>query len=73
MESIDVRDLPEEEARLVAGFVEFLRRRLRESQDAEAQERDWGAAAVTSFAKEWDNAQDAVYDNWREHYHVPEG
>jgi hypothetical protein len=27
MENIDVRDLPEEEAQLVAAFVEFLRRR----------------------------------------------
>ena len=27
MESVDVHDLPEEEARLVAEFVKFLRRR----------------------------------------------
>jgi len=26
-----------------------------------------------SFAKDWDNEQDAVYDHWREHYDVPEG
>lgn len=30
MDSIDVHDLPEEEARLVAAFVEFLRRRQRQ-------------------------------------------
>ncbi len=76
MESIDVRDLPEDQAQLVAAFVEFLRRKLRETRersDAEAQERDWGAGAVRSFAKDWDNEPDAIYDQWREHYHVPEG
>ena len=75
MESIDVHDLPEDQARLVAAFVEFLRHKLhkvQEQQDAEAQEREWSAGAVTSFANDWENDQDAVYDNWREHYHVPE-
>ena len=30
MESIDVRDLPGDQAQLVAAFVEFLRRRIQE-------------------------------------------
>ena len=75
MESIDVRDLPEDQAQLVAAFVEFLRRRLHQGQEgkeAEAQEQEWNAGAVTGFAKDWDNEQDAIYDTWREHYHVPE-
>ena len=75
MESIDVHDLPEEQAQMVAAFVEFLRRRLRqgqEAQEAEIQEREWGEGAVTSFAKDWDNEHDAIYDTWRDHYHVPE-
>lgn len=75
MESIDVRDLPEDQAQLVAAFVEFLRRRLREAQahkEAEAQNREWSAGAITSLAKDWENDEDAVYDHWREHYHVPE-
>jgi hypothetical protein len=74
MDRIDVHDLPEEEAALVAAFVEFLRRRTQEqaTQDAEAEERDWAVGAARSFARDWDNAEDAIYDNWREHYHVPE-
>lgn len=73
MESIDVRDLPEDQAQLVAAFVEFLRRKLREAQEvheANVQEREWSAGAVTSFAKDWDNDEDAIYDNWRENYHA---
>ncbi len=55
MESIDVRDLPEDQAQLVATFVEFLRHKLRTScgiTDAEGEEQKWGAGAVTSFAKD---------------------
>jgi len=75
MESIDVRDLPEDQAQLVAAFVEFLRhklRKVRDQQDAQAQEQEWSAGAVTRFANDWENDQDAIYDKWREHYHVPE-
>lgn len=74
MDHIDVHDLPEEDARLIATFVEFLRRQKQEQalREAEAEERDWSAGAVTSFARDWDNTEDAIYDNWREHYHVPE-
>jgi hypothetical protein len=70
-----VRGLPEDQAQLVAAFVEFLRRRLREARernDAEAQEQDWSAGAAMSFAKDWENDEDTIYDNWRQHYHVPE-
>ena len=76
MDSIDVRDLPEEQAQLVSEFVEFLRQKLgtaRAAPEEEAEEQGWGEAAAMSFAKDWDNELDAVYDNWREHYHVPEG
>ena len=74
MDHIDVHDLSENEARLIAAFVEFLRSQRQEQaiQEAQAQERDWAADAVTAFAQDWDNTEDAVYDNWREHYHVPE-
>jgi hypothetical protein len=74
MDSIDVRDLPEEQAQLVAAFVEFLRRQRQEeaAREALAQEQDWSAGSEASFGKDWDNEEDAVYDNWREHYHVPE-
>jgi len=70
MERIDVHDLPEEQARLVAAFVEFLREWQRADQDSTEQERDWHKASIASFAKDWDNNEDAIYDNWQEHYHV---
>ena len=28
---------------------------------------------MAAFERGWDNEQDAVYDNWRESYGVPEG
>jgi len=70
VERIDVHDLPEEQARLVAAFVEFLREWQRADQDSTEQERDWHKASIASFAKDWDNNEDAIYDNWQEHYHV---
>lgn len=74
MKHIDVHDLPEADAQLIAAFVDFLRRRRRTqaARNADEQEQDWAAAAVTSFAKDWDNDEDAIYDNWKEHYHVSE-
>lgn len=76
MESSDVRDLPEEQVQVVAAFVEFLRRRLREAEapeESHGHEREWSAGAATIFAKDWENDQDAIYDTWRERYHVPQG
>jgi hypothetical protein len=72
MDSIDVHDLPEEQAQLLAAFVAFLRQQQQEAaaREALAHERDWAAVAGQSFAKDWDNKDDAIYDNWREHYHV---
>lgn len=34
------------------------------------EERAWLKLAESSFAKDWDNESDAVYDNWRELYGV---
>jgi hypothetical protein len=76
MESIDVRGLPEEQAQLVAAFVEFLRRQRNTSRiiaDAEDVDEGWPEGAAMGFAEDWDNDQDAIYDRWREHYHVSEG
>lgn len=72
MEHIDVHDLPESDAQLVAAFVEFLRRERTQhaARDAEAQEKDWAAGTAASFAEDWDNDEDAIYDAWQEHYHV---
>jgi len=34
------------------------------------EELDWQNLSLTAFAADWDNADDAIYDNWREHYNV---
>lgn len=33
----------------------------------------WARLSEASFAKDWDNEKDAVYDNWRDLYGVREG
>jgi hypothetical protein len=43
---------------------------LSESEDAER--RAWSAMSLNSLARVWNNDADAVYDNWRELYGVPE-
>jgi hypothetical protein len=40
MDHIDVHDLPEEEARLIATFVEFLRRRKQAAAQREVQQAE---------------------------------
>ena len=37
---------------------------------AVTEESDWQNLSLTAFAADWDNADDAIYDNWREHYNV---
>lgn len=34
------------------------------------EDSDWQHLSLTSFTADWDNADDAIYDNWREHYNV---
>jgi hypothetical protein len=34
-------------------------------------EEDWQALSLSAFEKDWDNEEDAIYDNWRTHYEVP--
>jgi hypothetical protein len=38
--------------------------------DPEAQEQNWASAVTLSFAQDWDNSEDAIYDNWREYYPI---
>ena len=33
----------------------------------------WAALATDAFAEDWENAKDAEYDRWKEHYGVSEG
>lgn len=39
--------------------------------DEQAFEGDWHKMSLAAFEKEWDNPDDAIYDNWREEYGVP--
>lgn len=34
-------------------------------------EIDWQALSLSTFEEDWDNEEDAIYDNWRVHYGVP--
>lgn len=36
-----------------------------------SDEANWSAMRLDSFQRDWDNAEDAIYDNWRELYTVP--
>ena len=36
-----------------------------------ADEADWSTMSLDTFQRDWDNAEDAIYDNWRELYGVP--
>jgi len=38
-----------------------------ESED----DADWMNLSLASFQKDWDNPEDAIYDNWRKLYDVP--
>ena len=35
------------------------------------EKADWVAMSLSAFQRDWDNAEDAIYDNWRELYGVP--
>jgi hypothetical protein len=37
------------------------------------EEADWQQLSLTAFVADWDNPEDAIYDNWRELYDVPTG
>ena len=34
-------------------------------------EANWLAMSLDTFQRDWDNIEDAIYDNWRELYDVP--
>lgn len=35
------------------------------------EESDWQALSLSAFEKEWNNEEDAIYDNWKALYGVP--
>ena len=34
-------------------------------------ETNWSAMSLDTFQRDWDNAEDAIYDNWKELYGLP--
>ncbi len=72
IKTVDVHDLTEEQVKLVQEFVEFLRRKFdtKMLREEKMKEKEWPMLAITSFAEDWENEKDAVYDNWKELYHV---
>ncbi len=41
--------------------------------DNALEEKEWMNFGLRSFQQEWDNEEDAIYDDWRKHYGVSEG
>lgn len=37
------------------------------------EEVDWSRLGLDAFEREWDNPDDAIYDDWRNHYDVSTG
>ncbi len=82
MDHIDVRDLSEEEARFIAALVEFLRCQRQEAAQQEMRQAEapppprpfavWPLGVKDALNRDWDNNEDAIYDNWKEHYQAPE-
>lgn len=66
MEHIDVHDLSEDEARLVAAFVAFLRRRKREAAQQESRQEEApsppNSFAVWPLGVKGTLSRDEIYD-----------
>jgi len=39
--------------------------------DSQVERQGWSFLSEASLQRVWDNAEDAVYDNWRELYALP--
>ncbi|MGB0387349.1 MAG: hypothetical protein ACPGWR_21220 [Ardenticatenaceae bacterium] len=37
------------------------------------EKEDWQALGISAFEADWDNPEDAIYDDWRKHYGVEQG
>lgn len=60
-------------ARILHGLIEPLEKvDLPEGEElmVTINRDDWSELAEQGFARDWDNDSDAVYDNWKELYHV---
>jgi len=73
--SPQLADVINESKRLTQTERLFLARTLLDSfLSAEGlEDSSWNALGIASFQKDWDNEEDAIYDNWRELYDIAEG
>ena len=39
----------------------------------DADDDAWQQLGLAAFEQDWDNDEDAIYDDWRKHYGVPAG
>lgn len=69
IDHIDVHDLSPEEVKYVQQIVEELKAKSR----SEDSDKDFAMISAGSFERDWENEKDALYDNWKERYHVPQG
>ncbi len=51
----------------------FLAKLLLESvvSSDDGDTADWRALSLVSFERDWDNPEDAIYDDWRAIYGIP--
>jgi len=59
--------------RLTSAERLFVARRLLDSVLAKEidDEEDWQQLSLSAFEKDWDNEEDAIYDDWRTLHGVP--
>ena len=67
IEPLEKVEIPEGKEITVTIFETLTKEFIHEE---EQRDREWGNLAMSSFAVDWDNEKDAIYDNWKEHYHV---
>jgi len=68
MNAIDVSGLSEQELQVIQNMVDLLRQK-----SIEENKSSWSDLAQNSFALDWDNEKDDIYNNWQEQYSVRKG
>ena len=61
-----LRMVQNDNGRLVQQYSHMINKQERLDEESS----DWQNLSLTSFTADWDNTDDAIYDNWREHYDV---
>ncbi len=56
--------------KLIQQSIQLL---LKKAITTKALETDWQAMSLSAFEADWDNPEDAIYDDWRTRYGLEEG